>query len=135
MFRPYSLTSIAAWTVGSLAGNYAYYGTKQRLVAPKLAKASCPTTVLAVIDKLKAIEQEAKSLVNGLNAVLEIQGQVNVTPIIRVFAYEDWLLSTKLEIRAEIATAYGSSIAKGYLWPSTQGVWLAVRKRRRAWVE
>jgi GYF domain 2 len=30
MFRPYNLTSLTAWTVGSLAGNYAYYSTKER---------------------------------------------------------------------------------------------------------
>jgi hypothetical protein len=28
MFRPYNLTSLLAWTAGSLAGNQAYYGTK-----------------------------------------------------------------------------------------------------------
>ena len=30
MFRPYSLTSLAAWTVGSLAGNRAYYSTREK---------------------------------------------------------------------------------------------------------
>jgi hypothetical protein len=37
MFRPYSLTSLGAWTVGSLAGNHAHYSTKEKQTLQSIA--------------------------------------------------------------------------------------------------
>ena len=117
MFRPYSMTSIAAWTVGSLAGNYAYHEAKQGSAKPRITKASCPLVVRTVIDKLKAIERETISLVDGGREFSKVNGQLNMTPFIRLFAYGDWLQSNRQAIRAEIAIAYQTSISDGYLWP------------------
>jgi hypothetical protein len=113
------MTSIAAWTVGSLAGNYAYHEVMQGSAKPKISKASCPSAVRVMIDKLKAIEKETVSLVDGCREATKTSGQLNLTPIIRLFAYENWLQSNRQAIRAEISTAYQASISDGYLWPPT----------------
>ena len=113
------MTSIAAWTVGSLAGNYAYHEVMPGSAKPKISKASCPAVVRAVIDKLKAIEKETLLLVDGCREATKTSGQLNLTPLIRLFAYENWLQSNRQAIRVEIAVAYQTSVSDGYLLPPT----------------
>jgi hypothetical protein len=75
--------------------------------------------VRAVIDKLKAIEAETISLVDSGRDREKVSGQINMTPFIRLFAYEAWLQANRQAIRSEIAAAYQTSISDGYIWPPT----------------
>jgi hypothetical protein len=117
MFRPYSLRSIAAWTVGSLTGNQAYYKAKAASRGLRMSKASCPPSVRKVVRKLEIICKEANALGAELPSMAGDTNRINLTPMLHVLAYYDWLESRREAIKDEIRAAYTWTMAEGYVWP------------------
>ena len=62
MFRPYSLKSLTAWTVGSLAGNQAYYKAKSKNAGLRFSKAKNPEYVTKLHKNLLNISKEVVTL-------------------------------------------------------------------------
>ncbi len=136
MFRPYSLTSIAAWTVGSLAGNKAYHAAKSRNSGFKGSPTKAPQAVRklhrnleqieadppAVRDlrrKLIQIEDEAVSMHKDMSKVFNgSRGKKNLTSLIKWLAYTAWFHQAKEQLKIDIRDVYEATRQQGYVWPS-----------------
>lgn len=125
MFRPYNFKSIAAWTVGSLAGNYAYYKTKAAsqgitissgLVTPTHSR-PCPEYVKDLVEKVETIQNVISSFPEAVRKTEARQGLFDLTSIIQMNAYSAWLQANKDKIKADIQAAYQKSTAEGCVWP------------------
>lgn len=113
MFRPYNLTSIAAWTVGSLAGNEAYYRTKggSRRLASKSVSYSPSPSVLRINRKLEAICSEINSLTDRFHSSAnETKGKINLTPLIHLIAYYEWFQTINESLKTETRKACQESM-------------------------
>ena len=118
MFRPYNLTSIAAWTVGSLAGNRAYYDTKARGADGRKSSVVGPPQIVRELQrKLKCIEEEIVSIANSV-ATEQTKRIFTLTPLIKFFAYTEWLRTNKEALKAEVRTICETTINQGYDCPS-----------------
>ena len=101
MFRPYNLTSLAAWTAGCLAGNEAYYRTKGSSQRTRLKS---EPVILPVNPKIKKICDEVNRLADDfrLSAERNEGGKIEITPLVRLIAYYEWFQIRKEAIKAEI---------------------------------
>jgi hypothetical protein len=118
MFRPYNLTSIAAWTFGSMAGNTAYYRTKGSSRRSTLKNASSPPSILRINRKLEKLSNEINRLVGDfcVGARTAPKGKIELTPLVRIIAYSEWFQTRRTAIKADIRNAYAESVAAGYVW-------------------
>src|SRR5581483_2898419 len=117
MFRPYNLTSIAAWTFGSLAGNKAYYATKAKYSGPRFSHAPRnPEYVKKLQRKLENIDAEVALLRANFNLINEDPHVFNVTPLIKFLAYSNWLNANKNRIKNEVTVAFQRAISSGYIY-------------------
>jgi hypothetical protein len=121
MFRPYNLTSIAAWTFGSLAGNEAYYRTKGGSRRSTSRKASCPPSISRINRKLEKLSDEINRLAGDfcLGVRTAEKGKIELTPIVRIIFYSEWFQTRKETIKAETRNAYEESVAAGYVWDAS----------------
>jgi hypothetical protein len=118
MFRPYNLTSIAAWTVGSLAGNKAYYETKAKNSGLKFSRArGNPGYVEKLHGKFVNIDEQVASLHDDLGLVNEGPCTFNATPLIKFLAYSNWLDSNKDRIKNEVSITFERATSAGYIYP------------------
>jgi hypothetical protein len=102
MFRPYNLTSLTAWTIGSLAGNEAYYRTKGASRHFTFKKTSVPPIVLRFNQKLEAICNEINLLTGRLCEIANVtDGKFELTPLVHLMAYYEWFEKSKESIKAE----------------------------------
>lgn len=132
MFRPYNLTSITAWTVGSLAGNKAYYATKQKQAgliinrsgspAKSLAPAGNPAYVQKIFKKCINLDEEIAKLHSDLGSAYDPEtSKLNTTPLLKLIAYCNWLNSRKDQIKEDIRTVLDRAMREGYVYgKSTQ---------------
>lgn len=118
MFRPLNLTSLVAWTAGSLAGNQAYYNAK-RSRGPRIVRAGVPANVKQLYRKLTGLGKTAQSLTNQTSGGKWIlsRGKYDLTTFVHVFAFSEWLESQRVPMAVEIRTVYEQSMAAGYIWP------------------
>jgi len=127
MFRPYNLTSIAAWTVGSLAGNLAYYAVKKKhagiilnqggLQPTSLAPASNPPYVQKVFNKCMNVGNEVVKLHSDLSSAYTREtNTLNTTPLLKLVAYCNWLNSNKNRIKDEIRAVLDRAKREGYVY-------------------
>ncbi len=111
MFRPYNLTSLAAWTVGSLAGNKAYYDTKIKqasLAGVKFKKAAMPAC-------LKKFDRKHQKIMQELHELLPRTGTaVSGRDLARFCAYSDWFLSIKEDFLEELNMSFIEANNSGY---------------------
>ena len=117
MFRPYSLTSLAAWTVGSLAGNHAYYSTLTSSTRTRVSKSTSPPSVRALVNRLRGVELELQEIAQSFSSAVPQPGHINVTPFVQVKVYRDWFADHRDPIHEEIERTYKATMAAGYLWP------------------
>lgn len=118
VFRPYSLTSIAAWTVGSLAGNKAYYEAKARSAAVKNSPAKTPAAARKLHRKLEQIDSEIRSLADELSVLDGPPAKKNITPLIKFLAYSAWFQEAKEQLKLEIRDIYDKTAQQNCVWPS-----------------
>lgn len=110
MFRPYTLTSLVAWTGGALAGNQAYYKHKQApFDAGARTRRLLPET-RAYVRKLAAIQRQFLSLVRSLSGAATRQlpdgwKKTNITPFIHLIFYDDWLQENLERIKSQMEQA------------------------------
>jgi hypothetical protein len=121
MFRPYNLKSIALWTAGSLAGNEAYYSTKERYSGARPSRPTVPPKVAVVAKRLEAIEQTFNSLAEAMKGtVTATQGRWDITDLVRFSVFVEWLSSRKEQIKRELRAAYEQAVARGH--PSSESI-------------
>jgi hypothetical protein len=116
MFRPFNLTSIAAWTAGSLAGNQAYFASRQKSSGLKLSKASNPPSVQNLLIRLDNIRAEVKTISEELCSADKGNNQVDLIPLLKLIAYCHWLRNRKDAITEEIKTTFAQAQAEGFVW-------------------
>jgi hypothetical protein len=118
MFRPYNLTSIVAWTVGSLAGNKAYYATKAKNSGLKFSRAPAnPEYVKKLHRKFGNVGEQITSLGEDIGLVNEDPYTFNATPLIKFLAYSNWLNSNRNRIKNEVSIAFERAASAGYIYP------------------
>ncbi len=121
MFRPYNLTSIVAWTVGSLAGNKAYYETKAKNSGLKFSRFSRtpgnPEYVKKLHRKFANVGEQITSLGEDVGLVNEDPYTFNATPLIKFLAYSNWLDSNKNRIKNEVSITFERAASAGYIYP------------------
>jgi hypothetical protein len=118
MFRPYNLTSIAAWTFGSLAGNKAYYAAKaNNRSGPKFSRVSGnPAYIEKMYRKLANIGEQVVSLHEELESAYNEPYVINTTPFLKYFVYSNWLNSNKNRIKDEFRVALERAMGAGYVY-------------------
>jgi hypothetical protein len=127
MFRPYNLTSIAAWTVGSLAGNKAYYATKQKqagllgnqvgTVQVNFAAAGNPPYLQRIFNRCVNVGDEVVKLHEDLSSATNLEtNTLNTTPLLKLIVYCNWLNSNKDHMKEEIRIALERAMRDGYVY-------------------
>lgn len=112
MFRPYNLTSLAAWTVGCLAGNAAYYRTKGISQRSILESVKNSQSILRLNLKLSAICDEINSITDRLRSCVDnSMATVDLTPLIHLIVYYNWFEERKAGIRIEAKKACEQSMS------------------------
>jgi hypothetical protein len=108
MFRPYNLKSLAAWTLGSLAGNEAYYRVKggSRRITLKNSKYALHPNSQRINPKLEAICAEVNSLTDSLrSSPNRSDGKMEIMPLVHLMVYNEWFQKRKENIDAEVNSA------------------------------
>jgi len=118
MFRPYNLTSIAAWTFGSLAANAASSRTRGSSRRSTLKKLPPAPSILRINQKLEMICNEINRLGSDFcsSARATETGKIGLTPLIRLIAYYEWFQTRKETIKTETRNAFTEAMASGYVW-------------------
>lgn len=115
MFRRFNFSSILAWTAGRIASNGVSYRTrkKQRFV---IEPAGCPEPVTRILEKIQTVESEFNILFKNLGSPRMPNGAFNLTPMLQLFVYGEWVQKHRNLINRGIHNAYAESISEGYLW-------------------
>src|SRR5216110_3399681 len=114
MFRPYNLTSLAAWTAGSLAGNAAYYRTKGSRTKSSYfrpgsvnVRGPYPENLLLLQRRLQTLSDEVNRLLAQLVSRFDAgDHKIELTSLIHLFAYNEWLQRSAKAIKADARKAH-----------------------------